>query len=93
MGINLGVVGATGQVGVAMRQILEERGFAVDQIRFFASARSAGKVLSFNGTEVVAPAENSARSSPEGSAVAASSTTISESPHGSVVPAERAEAK
>src|SRR6478735_3153209 len=53
MGINLVVVGATGQVGVAMRQILEERGFAVDQIRFFASARSAGKVLSFNGREVV----------------------------------------
>ena len=49
MGINLGVVGATGQVGVAMRQILEERGFPVDQIRFFASARSAGKVLPFAG--------------------------------------------
>ena len=27
-GVRLGVVGATGQVGVAMRQILEERGFA-----------------------------------------------------------------
>src|SRR6478735_3074205 len=53
MGINLGVVGATGQVGVAMRQILEERGFAVDQIRFFASARSAGKVLPFQGRDVV----------------------------------------
>jgi aspartate-semialdehyde dehydrogenase len=53
MGINLGVVGATGQVGVAMRQILEERGFAVDQIRFFASARSAGKVLPFAGRDVV----------------------------------------
>jgi len=38
MGINLGVVGATGQVGVAMRQILEEREFPVDQIRFFAGA-------------------------------------------------------
>ena len=49
MGINLGVVGATGQVGVAMRQILEERGFPVDQIRFFASARSAGTVLPFAG--------------------------------------------
>src|SRR6478752_6449175 len=53
MAINLGVVGATGQVGVAMRQILEERGFAVDQIRFFASARSAGKVLPFAGRDVV----------------------------------------
>ncbi len=53
MGINLGVVGATGQVGVAMRQILEERGFTVDQVRFFASARSAGKVLPFQGRDVV----------------------------------------
>ena len=43
--------------------------------------------------EVVAPAENSAMSRPDGSAVAASSTTTSRSPNGSVVPAERPEAK
>ena len=43
--------------------------------------------------EVVAPAEKSAMSRPVGSAVAASSTVISPSPHGSVLPAERAEAK
>ena len=43
--------------------------------------------------EVVAPAENSAMSRPVGSAVAASSTTTSRSPKGSVLPAERAEAK
>ena len=41
----------------------------------------------------VAPAENRAMSRPGGSAVAASSTVISPSPHGSVVPADRAEAK
>ncbi|HET8603517.1 MAG TPA: aspartate-semialdehyde dehydrogenase [Marmoricola sp.] len=52
MGVNVGVVGATGQVGVAMRQILLERGFPVDQVRFFASARSAGKVLPFGDREV-----------------------------------------
>ncbi len=51
-GVNLGIVGATGQVGVAMRQILLERGFPVDQIRFFASARSAGTVLPFGDREV-----------------------------------------
>jgi aspartate-semialdehyde dehydrogenase len=51
--INIGVVGATGQVGVAMRQILLERSFPVDQIRFFSSARSAGKVLQFGDREVV----------------------------------------
>ena len=41
----------------------------------------------------VAPAENSAMSRPDRSAVAASSTVMSVSPHGSVVPAERADAK
>jgi aspartate-semialdehyde dehydrogenase len=50
--LRLGVVGATGQVGVAMRQILEERGFPADEVRFFASARSAGSVLSYAGREV-----------------------------------------
>jgi aspartate-semialdehyde dehydrogenase len=45
--VSIGVVGATGQVGVAMRQILLERAFPADQVRFFASARSAGKVLPF----------------------------------------------
>ncbi|WP_127479240.1 aspartate-semialdehyde dehydrogenase [Nocardioides pantholopis] len=53
MGVRIGIVGATGQVGVAMRQILEERDFPADEIRFFASARSAGKVLTYAGREVV----------------------------------------
>jgi len=53
MGVNIGVVGATGQVGVAMRQILLERKFPVDQIRFFASSRSAGRVLPFGDREVI----------------------------------------
>ena len=51
--ITLAVVGATGQVGVAMRSILEERNFPADRVRFFASARSAGKTLSFRGEDVV----------------------------------------
>jgi aspartate-semialdehyde dehydrogenase len=51
--VNIGVVGATGQVGVAMRDILLERGFPVDQLRFFASARSAGKTLAWGDREVV----------------------------------------
>jgi aspartate-semialdehyde dehydrogenase len=53
MGVKIGVVGATGQVGVAMRQILLERDFPADDVRFFASARSAGKVLPFGDSEVV----------------------------------------
>ena len=52
-GLRIGVVGATGQVGVAMRQILAERDFPVEEIRFFSSPRSAGKVLDYRGTGVV----------------------------------------
>jgi len=50
--VRLGVVGATGQVGVAMRQILLERGFPVEEVRFFASSRSAGTVLPFGDRQV-----------------------------------------
>ncbi len=46
-------MGATGQVGAAMLQILAERSFPVDEIRFFASGRSAGSVLPWRGTDVV----------------------------------------
>ncbi len=43
--LNVGVVGATGLVGSMIRQLLAERNFPVGQLRLFASARSAGKVL------------------------------------------------
>mgnify|MGYP000945409969 FL=1 len=49
----LAVVGATGQVGRVMRTLLEERNVDVDDVRFLASARSAGKVLPFRGKDVV----------------------------------------
>jgi aspartate-semialdehyde dehydrogenase len=50
--VSIGVVGATGQVGVVMRQLLEDRDFPASQVRFFASARSAGRTLSFRGQEI-----------------------------------------
>src|SRR3954452_23354501 len=50
--MRVGVFGATGQVGGVMRALLEERDFPVTQVRFFASARSAGTTLSFKGEEV-----------------------------------------
>jgi aspartate-semialdehyde dehydrogenase len=53
MGARIGVVGATGQVGAVVRQLLEERNFPIDEIRFFASARSAGKVVPFSGQDIV----------------------------------------
>ena len=50
--VSIGVVGATGQVGQVMRTLLEQRDFPADTVRFFASARSAGRKLSFRGEEI-----------------------------------------
>ena len=50
--VNIGVVGATGQVGQVMRALLEERDFPATSVRFFASARSQGKKLPFRGQEI-----------------------------------------
>ncbi|GAB3130583.1 aspartate-semialdehyde dehydrogenase [Tsukamurella serpentis] len=52
-GIRVGVVGATGQVGAVMRQLLLDRDFPASQVRFFASSRSAGKTLPFGDREIV----------------------------------------
>ncbi|MFD5868265.1 aspartate-semialdehyde dehydrogenase [Corynebacterium sp. NPDC060344] len=49
----IAIVGATGQVGRVMRSILAERDFPADKVRFFASARSAGKTIEFRGEDVV----------------------------------------
>ncbi|RIJ28636.1 aspartate-semialdehyde dehydrogenase, partial [Clavibacter michiganensis subsp. insidiosus] len=51
-GLRVGVVGATGQVGAVMRRLLEERAFPVAEIRFFASARSAGTTLPFADRDI-----------------------------------------
>jgi aspartate-semialdehyde dehydrogenase len=50
--VNVAVVGATGQVGAVMRRLLDERDFPIGQIRFLASARSAGTTLPWRGTEI-----------------------------------------
>jgi aspartate-semialdehyde dehydrogenase len=50
--MRIGIVGATGQVGGVMRQVLAQRAFPVDQLRLFASARSAGRTLPWQGTEI-----------------------------------------
>ncbi|MDC4233445.1 aspartate-semialdehyde dehydrogenase [Actinomyces sp. B33] len=52
-GLNVAVVGATGQVGRVMRALLDERGFPVASIRFFSSARSAGTGLEWRGGRIV----------------------------------------
>ena len=63
-GVRIGIVGATGQVGAVMRRILLERGFPVGEIRFFASARSAGTTLSWGGYDVTV--ENAETADPTG---------------------------
>ncbi|MGD0381557.1 MAG: aspartate-semialdehyde dehydrogenase [Acidimicrobiales bacterium] len=50
--MRIAVVGATGQVGKVMRSVLVERAFPLDDIRFFASARSAGSRLPWGGDDV-----------------------------------------
>ena len=50
--VNIGVVGATGQVGQVMRTLLDERDFPATSVRFFASARSQGKKLEFRGEQI-----------------------------------------
>jgi aspartate-semialdehyde dehydrogenase len=67
-GLNIGVVGATGQVGTVMRRLLDERNFPVREIRFFATARSAGQVLQYRGQDVVV--EDVATADPTGLDVA-----------------------
>ncbi len=52
MGCNICVAGATGNVGRTIIQILEERNFPVDRLRFLASIRSKGKKISFKGAEI-----------------------------------------
>src|SRR5580698_8555451 len=51
--MHVGIVGATGQVGSVMRQVLLERKFPVSSLRCFASSRSAGTRLRFGDAEVV----------------------------------------
>ena len=52
MSVNIGIVGATGQVGEVLRDLLEQRNFPAASVRLFASARSAGKKLPFRGEEI-----------------------------------------
>ena len=51
-GLRVAVVGATGQVGTVMRRLLDERDFPLAEVRFFASARSAGTTLPWRGGEI-----------------------------------------
>ena len=49
---NVAVAGATGAVGRKMLEILEERGFPLENLKLLASSRSAGSELEFKGKKV-----------------------------------------
>ena len=50
---DVAIMGATGAVGQAMIEILQERNFPVGKLYLLASERSAGKRIQFNGKSVV----------------------------------------
>ncbi len=49
---HIAIVGATGAVGMELLGVLERRAFPVKTLRPLASARSAGKSVSFRGEEI-----------------------------------------
>ncbi|MYF90615.1 MAG: aspartate-semialdehyde dehydrogenase, partial [Gemmatimonadetes bacterium] len=49
---NVAIMGATGAVGQVLLEILAERDFPVGELRLLASARSAGRTISFNGSSI-----------------------------------------
>ena len=48
---NVAVVGATGLVGQTFLKVLKERNFPVEKLYLYASARSAGKIVNFDGKD------------------------------------------
>lgn len=53
MGLTIGVVGATGAVGRKMQEVLAERNLPIENLRLFASEKSAGTKMEFMGKEVI----------------------------------------
>ncbi|SFP15957.1 aspartate-semialdehyde dehydrogenase [Geodermatophilus dictyosporus] len=63
-GLRVGIVGATGQVGAVVRRLLADRRFPLAELRFFASARSAGSTLPWADGEITV--EDAATADPAG---------------------------
>ena len=51
-GYRVGVLGATGAVGTTILEVLAEREFPASEVVAFASGRSVGKKVAFNGSEL-----------------------------------------
>jgi len=67
-GFSVAVVGATGQVGTVMRDILVDRAFPIRELRLFATARSAGSTIVVDGREILV--EDVATADPSGIQIA-----------------------
>jgi aspartate-semialdehyde dehydrogenase len=52
-GMHVGVFGATGQVGGVVLRLLADRHYPVETLRCFASARSAGSIISWQDQQIV----------------------------------------
>lgn len=52
MGRRVGVLGATGMVGEVLLRLLDERAFPVEELRLFASERSAGRRVRWRDREI-----------------------------------------
>ncbi len=48
---NVAVVGATGMVGRTILKVLEKRKFPINKLYLFASSKSAGGKITYNGKE------------------------------------------
>ena len=51
--MNIAIVGVTGAVGQEFLRVLSERSLKVDQLKLFASTRSAGQRITFKGQEYI----------------------------------------
>ena len=50
--MNIAIVGATGNVGRKIVEVLEKKNFSIDNLYFVASSKSAGTKLKFNNKEI-----------------------------------------
>lgn len=74
---SVAVIGATGAVGAEMLRCLEQRNFPVSKLRAFASERSVGKTVQFQGKPVVLEALTAAAFTGVDIALFASSSGVS----------------
>ena len=78
-GISVGLFGATGQVGAVMRDLLVERALPIRELRFFASARSAGRTIPWHGYDIAVEDSGSAETDFAGLDIALFSNGASQS--------------